>query len=200
MTLVSAGAFAQGKIAFANDSLHLVYYATDGSAASGLAGTAVSSANLPAGVTLVADLYGGTSSASLSLISTTSFGAVAGRYASINNLLAGPVAPGTTGFFQVQVRDTGHTNAASAQLEGAYWGFSAIFTTTAGSGTAYNSIVNPNNPAFSTWAGGNFDMSTQTGLAGARGVLAVATPVPEPTTLVLGGLGLAAGMILRRRK
>jgi len=203
LSLASMAALAQGKITFANDSLHLVYYATDGSANPTLAGSAVSSGNMPAGVTLVADLYGGSSSSSLTLLTTTSFGVTAGRFTGVNFAPAG-IAAGGTSFFQVQVRDTAHASAtlASNDAVAGYYGFSSIFTTTAGSSIAFNSIVNPNSPAFSTFAAGTYDMSTQTSLSGARGVLAISTPIvaaPEPASFALAGLGAAGLMIFRRR-
>jgi hypothetical protein len=83
--MYAAPGFAQGRLQFATDSLHLVYY----DASTGpLAGSAVSSANMPGGITLVADLYAGTADDSLTLVSTTSFGAVAGRWASIGGSLS----------------------------------------------------------------------------------------------------------------
>jgi len=200
-SLACVAAFAQGKLSFANDSLHLVYYssAVGGVRAqdSALAGQGVSSATMPVGVTLVADLYAGTSSSALAIVSSTSFGATIGRYASVSTLL--PFAGGSPEFFQVQVRDSTFANAAAAAAGGSYSGASAIFTTVPGTSIAYNSIVNPNPPANSTWLAGTYDMSVQSGLAGARGVIIVST-VPEPTSFALAGLGLAAVTIFRRRK
>jgi len=198
-TLVCVGAFAQGKIAFENDSLHLYYYSTDGNlrpADAGLAGTGASSANMPAGVTLVVDLYGGTSSSSLALVSTTTFQAVPGRQ-NLSNVTVPGVASGT-GFFQVQVRDNAFPTADAAAAALSYSGKSIIFTTVVGTSLAYNSIRNHNSPASSTWTDGSFDGSQIAG-AGARGALSIGV-VPEPTSFALCGLGAAALLIFRRRK
>src|SRR6516164_7223932 len=65
-------AFAQGKVGFANDSLHLVYW---GPSAGAYFGQAVNSDNAPAGLPglMTADLYMGTSSSQLFLYSSTTF-------------------------------------------------------------------------------------------------------------------------------
>src|SRR5437660_10644987 len=72
-SLACLAAFAQGKIGFNTDSLHLVYWASGP-----LAGTAVNSDNMSPGLTgMQVDLYMGTSSSSLFLYSSTTFGAAA---------------------------------------------------------------------------------------------------------------------------
>jgi hypothetical protein len=195
-SLACVAAFAQGKISFANDSVHLVYY---GSSAGSLSGQAVSSGNMPLGVTLVADLYGGTSSSSLTLQTTTTFSVTAGRFATVNFTTPSAGPAGTANFFQVQVRDNSAATALEAENAGKFFGFSSIFTTVSGSSLAYNSIVNPNAPANSSWAVGNVDMSAQTGLSGALGAISVGV-IPEPSTFALAGLGAAAMLIFRRRK
>jgi hypothetical protein len=194
------GAFGQGKVAFANDSLHLVYYdpgdyLRPGDAA--LAGQGVSSGLMPAGVTLVADLYAGSSSTSLSLVSTTAFSVTVGRFASINNLVLPSGLPGgTPQFFQIQIRDNAFATAEASAEAGSYSGESSIFTMIPGSSIAYNSIVNPGTPANSTWAPGTFDMSAQSGLSGARGVILVDAATPEPCELAIWLLGI--GLLVRR--
>src|SRR5262249_42582842 len=58
--LACASAFAQGRIQFSNDSLHLVYY--DPAFGSPLGGQPVYGSNMWPGLTFVADFYMGTSS------------------------------------------------------------------------------------------------------------------------------------------
>ena len=110
-SLVSLAAFGQGKISFSTDSLHLAYY-DPVLAPNGLAGNAISSGNMPSGVTLVADLYMGTSSGSLFLYSSTSISATPGKWntisvqANTNAITGAPNIPGFTGVFVVaQIRD-----------------------------------------------------------------------------------------------
>jgi hypothetical protein len=86
-----------------------------------------------------------------------------------------------------------------AESGGSYFGFSPIFTTVPGSSIAYNSIVNLGSPSLSTWAVGTLDMSSQSGLSGARGSIVVGV-VPEPATAALAGLAVASLAIFRRRK
>src|SRR5258705_6914117 len=122
-TLACAAAFAQGKVAFANNSLHLVYYSTDSSRLraqdAALSGQGVSSTLLPPGITLVADLYVGTSASSLSLLSTTTFGPSAGAYTLANIILPSPAFPGNVATtFQVQIRDNAFANADLAAAGG----------------------------------------------------------------------------------
>jgi hypothetical protein len=204
VALASVGAFAQGKIAFANNSLHLVYYTDVASglraADAGLAGKGVASTAMPAGVTLVADLYVGTSSSSLSLVTSTAFGPAAGTFTLSNILLPSPTFPGGTAYnFQVQIRDNAFATADAAAAGGSYSGKSIIFTTVPGSGTLYNRIDNHNAPALSTWTDGQFNMDVAAGIVGARGAIVVST-IPEPASFALAGLGIAAMTIFRRRK
>src|SRR5882724_11994802 len=103
----SLAAFAQGKIGFQTDSLHLVYYdpSTFGPP---FGGTAVYDANAPAGIHFLADLYIGTSSSSLSLISSTTFGSASpGKWNAMSVQVPG-ILGGTTVFVMAQVRDDAH--------------------------------------------------------------------------------------------
>ena len=127
---------------------------------------------MPSGVTLVADLYVGTSSSSLAFVSSTTFSAAAGRYNTVNTVLSN-IPGGVPQYFQVQVRDNNFSNADIAAAAHSYYGKSIIFTTIPGSNIVFNSIVNMNTPAQSTWAVGSFDMSVQTGISGALGAIAV---------------------------
>jgi len=201
-SLACVAAFAQGKVSFQNDTLHLVYYNPDASQLKGadaaLAGQGASSALMPQGVTLVADLYAGTSSTALTLHTSTSFAVGAGRFTTANYTDA-TLPGGTPAFFQVQIRDSAFANEAASLAGGSYGGHSIVFSTTPSSTLAFASIVNHAAPASSSWADGTFDMSTQSGLSGARGVIVVSA-IPEPASFALAGLGIAAMAILRRRK
>jgi len=193
--LACVGAFAQGKILFATDSLHLVYY---DSTAGGLSGQAVTAANQP--VSLIADLYMGTSSTSLSLYSSSSFSAVApGKWNQVSVQAQSPlILGGTSVFVEVQVRDSAFA-APSTYVGtpfGTYYGTSQLFQFTLGSSVTYPAMYSA-----PTWAQGTQDLSSSAG-AGARGAIAVSSLAitPEPGTMALAGLGAAAMMVFRRRK
>jgi hypothetical protein len=183
-----------------NDSLHLVYYTTDTQYLRAedlpLAGQGVTELDMPNGVTLVADLYAGTSSGSLSLMSTTTFGVQEGRLASLATVLQG-IPGGSPVYFEVQIRDSAFATEALSLAGGSYGGSSGLFTAVPGSSIAYNSIVRLDFPAFSTWAVGTFDMSSQSGLTGARGAIQVSL-IPEPGAVLLAGLSICAWIVRRR--
>jgi hypothetical protein len=191
-TLACVAAFAQGKVTFLNDSLHLVYFCPDPSglvpADAALAGQGVTNIT-PSGLTLVVDLYQGTSSTSLGFLSSTTIGnSVAGHFGPAT-VVVGVAAPGTQ-FYQVQV----HDNSSAFPPPYIYYGFSAIFTCSSGNITPI-SIVSGS----STWAIGTFNMD-QYG-AGSRGAIEVGLDcIPEPSTYALAGLGAAAVLAFRRRK
>jgi len=205
ISLASVAAFAQGKIRFVNDSTHLVYLTTD--TARLAAGDQASAGKLPGaggslsgGITLVADLFGGTSSSALTLQSSTTFSASSlGTFNGVNVITT--LAGGVPQFFQVQIRESDIASASlAAGTNGFYYGFSSIFQTTPGTSLAYNSIVQSTSPAFSTFAPGTVDQSANYGAAGAFGAIAVSmNPVPEPATFALAGLGAAGLLIFRRR-
>jgi len=205
-SLACLAAFAQGKISFQTDSLHLAYYTTGPNA-----GQAISSANLPSGG-LMADLYMGSSSTSLFLYSSTTFSATPGKWntASVQaNANAGgspALAPGSVVFVVAQIRGGGDTASQSlssvllqtpdvyAQALGySFYSWSQEFQFTLGASISYPFMYTA--PG---WAPGTFDLSSSAG-AGAKGVMGV-TAVPEPTSMALAGLGMAAMLIFRRRK
>lgn len=206
--ITSLAAFAQGKVAFVNDSLHAYYldpspHLLD----SALANQPVPLGGvLPSGVTLLVDLYGGTSPGNLYLYSSTTFSlATPGRQNVLLMTLndpdgAGPAVGlpgGSPAYFQVQIRDAAWPTAALAQLAGSYWGFSDLFTVVPSSTIAYNSIVNPGGSALSTWSPGPiWSPETQPDPGGFPGQIMILS-VPEPSALCLTGLGIAA--LLRRR-
>lgn len=192
----SVAAFAQGKIMFANDSLHLYYMGGNTlTADAALRGQPVPlNGVLPSGVTLLVDLYGGTSPGSMALITTTTFyGYIPGWQSPVN--LISSLPGGSPAFFQVQIRDSAFPTAALASVGFGYFGFSEIFTVVPSTTIAYNSIVNHGGTAQSTWADGTYYL----GGAG-FGAIQVGGLIPEPSTLSLTGLGIAALLTLRRRK
>ena len=195
VTLACVAAFAQGKITSVNDSAHVVYMTTS---PGGLLPTDAASAGLAAPTaitaTLSVDLWAGTSSSSLQKMSTTSFGAIPGRWTS-QSISTIPFT--TLGFFQVQVYSTlagSEAQAAAGSLW--YYGVSDIFTVVPGTGASYNSIVATGTPASSTWAQGSYHIPASNNL----GAIMLQANVPEPTTIALAGLGIASLMIFRRRK
>jgi PEP-CTERM motif len=205
-SLACVAAFAQGRVFFGTDSLHLVYYGQD-PALGILAGQPVSSARMPAGINLVADLYMGTSSGLLSLYTTTVFSATDGRWntTSVQTGATGPaIAGGTTVYIVTQIRDSAiaapSTWTPLSQPLGFYYGRSEEFTFVLGTSTivyppmyAHNAVVGG---GLSTWADGTYNMDFVS--AGFRGAIMVG--IPEPTSFALAALGAAAMLIFRRRK
>jgi hypothetical protein len=193
-TLACVAAFAQGKVQFVNDSLHLVYMTTD---TGSLLPTDAASAGMatPATVnaTLSVDLWAGTSANSLAKVSTTSFGAIPGKWTSQNTVL--PFAGGSTDFYEVQVYATAAGSEANAKLTPLmYYGDSGVFTVVAGAGASYLSIVS--SLSSTTWAPGSYPVPGGSNL----GAIMLQANVPEPTTLALAGLGIASLLAFRRRK
>lgn len=196
LTAICAGAFAQGKINMVNDSTRLIYMASTAAADAALLNTTPTLGGvLPSGATLMVDLYGGTSAGSMTLQQTTTMNAIAGGFGP-KQIISANLAGGTVYTFQVQVRDSLFATAAAAQAGNAYYGSSAIFTMKPSSGLAYNAINNPAAAASaSTWAPGAFVLG-----GGKFGAIPVnINIVPEPTSMVLAGLGAASLLLFRRR-
>ena len=129
---------------------------------------------------LTMQLWGGTSAGSMTL-QTSFVGAAIGNAAfadgRINNStfnLVG-VAGGAVATLQLRFMDT-------ATMGGGLFGQTDTFTVTAGS-FAPNSIVLGPPGGTSTWAAGNVAV----------------VPVPEPTSMVLAGLGAVSLLMFRRR-
>jgi len=207
-TVACLGAFAQGKISFQNDSLHLAYYGNTSPADSALASNGVSSVSMPLGVTLVADLYMGTDSANLLFWKTTSFSTTAGKWNAVSvssgangNGPAGNTPPGgTVENVMAVIRDGSLTppttlNPQTAQPYGTYYGQSLEFQFTLGSSVTYPTMFG----TAGNWPLGTFPMSGANVITGSEGAIAVSA-VPEPATFALAGLGAAALVIFRRRK
>lgn len=208
-TMACVAAFAQGKVTFQGDSLHLVYFTTDSSkleaADSALAGQATPIGGATGGGVLAADLWAGTASTTLSKVDQTTMSSAAlspGLIALHNLTLPTGLAGGVPIYFQVQVysASAGSYAAASAGQD-LYYGQSYVFTTIPGSSIAFNSITKTTAPGSSTWLPGTYDLGNSSWGTGALGSIAIqANTVPEPTSLALFGLGAAAMMIFRRRK
>jgi hypothetical protein len=193
-SLACVAAFAQGKVAFNQDSLHLSYYGTVAAADAALAGQGCGTGvYAPAGVTLVADLYAGTAAGSLSLVSTTTFSAVPGKWNSASVTVPG-IAGGTVAFMEVQIRDQAFAapTTFTGQKFGTYYGTSAEFQFTLGGGITYPVMWG----ASGTWAAGTFPLD-QYG-TGSKGAIQV-NLVHEHASFALAGLGIAEMTIFRRR-
>jgi PEP-CTERM motif len=202
ISLASLTAFAQGKILFATDSLHLAYWGLSWLSAP-FAGQGVTATNA-AGFFPVADLYMGTSSSTLYLYTSTTFGSAPGKWnqvsvtANANPTTGAPAIPGgTTVFVVAQIHD-GHYAAPNIWSPGSYFPFgdfyavSQEFTFALGSGIIYPPMYNS-----PTWAVGTYNLD-QYGI-GSRGAIDIPY-IPEPSTFALAGLGAAAVLLFRRRK
>ena len=194
---VSTAVFAQGKVVMMNDSTRLIYFAdylgSTEPADAAFQGKKVP-AVLPSGITLMVDLYGGTSPGSMVLQTSTTMSAQ-GLFGPAN-FVSPNMAGGIVGFWQIQVRNAVFpTEAASAEF-GSYSGHSAIFQGRPGSSLAYFSINNPNANNFqSTWQPGTFDLG-----GGEFGAIAIITGIPEPSSLAIVGLGVACFQFFRQRR
>ena len=208
-TLVSVGAFAQGKLSFDINSDNLIYLTTAtsgflpgdatktadngyGGGAFALPGsslyTGVGSTAAALGGTWVVSLLGGASAGSLSLQTTASLADNANAGGIIaQNLTFASLPSGTPAYFQVQV-----SNGAG------YAGVSIPFQATP-QASVYSPIYYQSpSPVASTWTPGTFEPVDLVQLGGGYfGGIAVAAP--EPGTFALAGLGLAALLVLRRR-
>jgi len=186
VSLACISAFAQGKILFGNDSLHLVYYDPNVFGPP-LGGTPVTG-NMPPGVLLVADLYLGTTSSLLSFTSFTTFSSTPGKWNTMPVAVPG-IPGGTTVFVKIQVRDAAHAAAEPVWTPdfvppSIYWGFSVEFPFTLGSSTTY--------PGFGPeWPPGTFPLP-----GGGLGAIPFGY-VPEPSAVALAGLG-ALAMLFRK--
>lgn len=207
LSMACIGAFAQGKIAFSTDTLHLVYFTTDTThlapGDTALAGRGLYKKNvttLAGAPALAVDLYAGTTSSSLSLISSTGFNTSIGegKWTSANVLFptATGFAAGSTVFAQVNIHDSRDLTAdASSKVMGHYYGTSDIFSFVLQA--AYNPITQTAAPVSSTWATGSYDLSVIG--AGQKGAILMQANIPEPTSLALAGLSVAALLAFRRR-
>lgn len=184
--------FAQGKISFANDSLHLYYWSpvigNFLTGDEGLAGTAALNVPTPSGRSLGVSLYGGTSAGSLSLLASTTLSATLPGQQDVMNLTLPGFPGGTPAFFQIRIQDT---------FLGYYHGESEVFQCTPSSNIAFNNLFNHGGTALSTWADGTFNLDSLA--LGSRGAIEiVGTPEPASGLITLVGAGML-GLIRRRR-
>lgn len=201
LVAISTAVFAQGKVGMQNSVSSIIQLTSDTSKIvagdAGLAGQAIGNSTvLPSGKKLVAGLYAGTSSTSLSLYSPRAASATtgdargyvmtltanaAGLIPLTQYQLASPlILGGTASFLQIKVWDTQYATyeLALGQL-GAYTGSTAVFPFTPGGSTTYPSTATailPNSP------------------------IVVSATVPEPASAAIVGMGLASLLIFRRRK
>ena len=153
------GAFAQGKVSMQNDGASSVTLNTCPhllGADCGLGGQAVpTSGPLPSGIFLKAGLYAGTTSYSLSLVSSVIInpaggsGQAPGIIPTTHIIL--PFPGGSLAYFQLKVWDANYTTAEDAYNAISYSGQGALFTMTPGMSISYPPITGGGG---STWQDG----------------------------------------------
>jgi hypothetical protein len=188
LVAASVAAFAQGKVTFGNDSLHLF---TLGQVLPGDTAGPIGVSPLPSGRSLIAILYAGTSAGSMTLqtsyvLDANNWGPTEGRMVSRGIILAG-VPGAAVGTFNIVISDVagavGSAFVPGAAANAFYYGTTGNFTATPGASISYPGLVS-GTPAGSTW--------TPAAL--------VVNAVPEPSSMVLAGLGAASLLLFRRRK
>ena len=154
--LAPFAAMAQGKITFGNNSERL--YVMPGlclPADVGLANQPIPLGSFPSGVTLVAGLYAGTSSTSLTLQSSTILltgtGMVTPGIQALRPTILS-VPGGVPQWFQVAIWDSAFPSPYDST---SYFGFSPLFQSVPGTSLAYPLLYQTSAPVNSTWAPGN---------------------------------------------
>jgi len=188
--------FAQGTIQFGNTIQSPIYVGTSIATAYGATQKATSAA-LGTGGTIDFALIWGTSATSVTtLAGIEKIGTTAGQVAGNVNFPVVGTNPGDKDWFQVVAWDNSYGDTlageAACAAAGGLWG-SAGQTSYGVLGPALQFQLGPN-PSPGTVI---FGSSATTGVFH---LFALITPVPEPTTLALGGLGAAALLMFRRRK
>jgi hypothetical protein len=174
--IATLSSYGQGSVSFANATATRVFYVTSTGA----------TAAVPVGSQFTAEVVyapDGTPSAAFAagatrVGATAAFGPVAGLFSGGGRTVQSITPPGGFGLFQVRVWDTASGSADVAKLTGMY-GESGILRVDTGDPTT----VPPGTP------------SPLTGLASFT-----VTPVPEPSSIALGLLGVGTLLMLRRRK
>lgn len=174
----ATAAFAQGKVAFQNDISRLIEWTPDTALLlppeQPFAGQPIdqSSGHIPSGFILIAGLYAGTSSDSLSLVTTGQFGHTQPGLLDLPVHVILPFPGGILAWFQVKIWDSVYASYEAEVAAGVrdYVGSSVEFTMTAGTGLTYPGI---NNAGGTTWPA----EPLYVGL------------VPEPSVAALAALG-----------
>jgi len=196
-------ALAQGRLSIANDSLRLFEIGT--SAKAGDVAGPIPDGALPSGNVILLALYAGTTSGSMTL--QTSYAVTganfltAGRTATKPLTLTG-VPGGVAQFFNIILVNSGSVlpnsidgalygrnqtdafnQAALTAFSANYYGSSGLFQFTPSTSAISAPAINGTG---TTWALGSMYIT--------------GVPVPEPSSMVLAGLGAASLLLFRRRK
>jgi hypothetical protein len=188
---IAVGAFAQGKVLFGNANHPVTFSSNPTLVKAGYAAnTAAPQAGSPNDVLglLTAQLWVGTSAGNMTLQSTVTGVGLAGLPDGIfrNTPVTLTGVPAGPAFFQIFLWETaaGSYDAAlnrqpTTEAQRWWYGSTAVHTVNAGSFAA-NPLDNAG------WPAGPITL--------------VANAVPEPSTFVLAGLGIASLLLFRRRK
>jgi hypothetical protein len=181
--VASLSAYGQGSVNFANNSAtRVILRDSTGATTFVPVGTRFSAELVFAPDGTATDVF---QTAATRVGATASFSPVAGQFSAGGRTAAGVVPPGGFGLFQIRVWETGTGNAVdynSAVLSGVgFAGQSGILRVDTGDPTT----TPPGTAASLITAGlASFTVS----------------PVPEPSTIALGLLGVGTLLMLRRRK
>jgi len=185
-----AGAFAQGTITFNNGATTTIVW---GPTPGQIPGGAVRGAAIEGSYGIKVGLFYNTGGTTFTLVSptpylgTTSSGATNaafnGRFNAGTVTVQGLVA-GQSGNFQVRAWQGSFASYDAANAAGGYVGSSATFS-------------NPSGGAIDPGTGIPGAAASLSGFTSGFGVVSV---IPEPSTLVLAGLGIGALALIRRRK
>ena len=183
-------AFAQGKLAFVNNSDQLIYMTTDKNkmapadankvvGGSPLAGSSLYTgagstiASLAGAPSFTVALFAGATANSLSQVATTTLADAnfAGQVVPVNVIL-NVLPAGTSAFFQVQVFDSHGASAGDAWFKLLYAGESPVFQATP-QASVYSPIYQRTPPVNSTWAPGTYVPVDYAGFPGYYGAIQV---------------------------